>query len=66
MSITTHDRLAQRGLFYRLAGLGGALSVRRREAREFAQLESFNDHALRDIGLRRETDSRQGRHLLRS
>src|SRR5688500_6072898 len=42
----------------RAASIGRDFAAGRRAAREFASFRSFNDHLLRDMGLRRELDGR--------
>ena len=66
MSILSHAD-AERHI--NIAGrIGRWLSERKRYAaarRDFTSLESFNDHLLRDIGIRREPFRNHRRHLMR-
>jgi uncharacterized protein YjiS (DUF1127 family) len=65
MSISTLlDETRHCGIAGRTRRWLSAAGDNRREAREFGSLETFNDHLLRDMGIRREPRS-QCRHLMR-
>jgi uncharacterized protein YjiS (DUF1127 family) len=65
MSISTFlDETRHYGIAGRLRRRLAAAGDNRRRAREFASLETFNDHLLRDIGIHREPHG-HWRHLMR-
>ena len=65
MSISTIlDETRHCGTGGRMRRWLSAAGDNRRKTREFASLEDFNDHLLRDIGIRREPRS-HWRHLMR-
>lgn len=65
MSISTIlDETRHYGIARRMRRWLSAAGDERRKAREFGALEDFNDHLLRDMGIRREPRS-HWRHLMR-